>query len=516
MLDSALQFYAITLIRYSRVLLLLSPALKQIESIRLKKSAMLANKISLDESPLSGILSKYNLDNAHWDNLSHFVLRLAYSKTEELRRWLITQESQLFKYRFDSESEDTITQFLKENDLNYQPLDQEELNATIAPEDNDMQDDDGRIIGTVTLRDLLRQVPYADVSQLIYFRVPFEDAIDLLRDRKVFLSAGFAYVSRKDLSAIITTKFRARLSQHLSMTCRATSQMKQDPRIVPLLSMLGKQYINPTYQAGKIEGAVTKEQIPQLADRSFPLCMQTLYSGLKADNHLKHSGRMQFGLFLKGIGLSLADALAFWKQSFARKTPPEKFDKEYAYNIRHNYGKEGKRMTYTPYSCIKIINGVGDGHAGCPFKNWDDSSIRAKMRLRNFTPLQSEEVLTLVKGQHFQIACQRWYQFTHNNTVGDAVGSHPNTYFDVSEVYWRQQEGQEGAAQGTAASAGVRSTAVKTEGYSAFPSSAASSTPSSTVPTSTAESSSSTQAADATQAAPPATQNKEGPVPMET
>ena len=31
--------------------------------------------------------------------------------------------------------------------------------------------------------------------------------------------------------------------------------------------------------------------------------------------------------------------MIFWRTEFAPKVPGDKFDKEYAYNIRHNYGE---------------------------------------------------------------------------------------------------------------------------------------------------------------------------------
>ncbi len=152
---------------------------------------------------------------------------------------------------------------------------------------------------------------------------------------------------------------------------------------------------------------------------------------------------MQFGLFLKGIGLSLADALVFWRQSFARRTPPEKFDKEYAYTIRHNYGTEGKRVQYSPYGCMKIINsqpGAGDHH-GCPFKDQDESGLKTLLRQKALERNQIDDIMSLVGGNHYQVACTRVFQFSHGNVLPDTVGNHPNSYFDASIRYFREKNG---------------------------------------------------------------------------
>lgn len=47
--------------------------------------------------------------------------------------------------------------------------------------------------------------------------------------------------------------------------------------------------------------------------------MSELHYNLKTKNHLKNGGRFQYGLFLKGIGLSLQDSLTFWRHYFTKK-----------------------------------------------------------------------------------------------------------------------------------------------------------------------------------------------------
>ena len=56
------------------------------------------------------------------------------------------------------------------------------------------------------------------------------------------------------------------------------------------------------------------DKIPFVMQRSAPLCMKALFNRMSTTpHHLKHDGRMQFGLFLKGIGVTLEDSLAWWR-----------------------------------------------------------------------------------------------------------------------------------------------------------------------------------------------------------
>lgn len=62
----------------------------------------------------------------------------------------------------------------------------------------------------------------------------------------------------------------------------------------------------------------------QLSKESFPPCMRHLHESLRRDHHLKHFARLQYGLFLKNIGLTLEQALAFWRAEFTKKMDVDK------------------------------------------------------------------------------------------------------------------------------------------------------------------------------------------------
>ncbi|XP_010250659.1 PREDICTED: probable DNA primase large subunit [Nelumbo nucifera] len=355
------------------------------------------------------------------DIISHFVLRLVYCRTEELRKWFLSMETMLFRYRFRFESLDAQRALMGEFDLPYKAVSNAELENVKEK------------LGQVA-RSISQPLPTADTT---FFKVPFEEVPDLVSGRRVFILKGYAYVAMNQVVSLVVTQFRSLLSKALVLTNRkwtSTIREQEKDRLAPIVEALSTSYIGPDYSQPKGCAEISIRDIDQIANSSFPLCMRHLFEKLREDHHLKHGGRMQLGLFLKGVDLKLDDALAFWKAEFSQKVGAERFEKEYAYSIRHNYGKEGKRTDYTPYSCQKIISstpGVGDHH-GCPYRHFSEENLRTALGKMGVSGRTAEEVMDKVRNRHYQLACTLTFEAIHGSSC-DAGINHPNQYFSDSQ-----------------------------------------------------------------------------------
>ena len=75
---------------------------------------------------------------------------------------------------------------------------------------------------------------------------------------------------------------------------------------MPILTHLGQGFLtggvsseytpSDSFEDGE---ELKAEMIDDMARRHWPLCMRHLHDNLKKDRHLKHYGRLQYGLFLK-------------------------------------------------------------------------------------------------------------------------------------------------------------------------------------------------------------------------
>lgn len=61
-------------------------------------------------------------------------------------------------------------------------------------------------------------VPSSTPTDAQIFKVHFTHALDLVKNRKVFLRGGFAYVPFPDLAGVIAAKFRSYISESLSVS----------------------------------------------------------------------------------------------------------------------------------------------------------------------------------------------------------------------------------------------------------------------------------------------------------
>lgn len=192
--------------------------------------------------------SKSIWQNRARDHFSHFILRLAYCRTEDLRRWFVAQELDAFRWRCDMASDDEISDFMMAFNLKFIEVTEEEK-TTLAPQ---------------LLSVLQSQFQKGTEDSLIkstYFRVHFTEALDLVRKRSVLISDGFCYVPASEMRTLLHFMFKSLLTQNLSLTAKALPNLDEDDRLIKMLSELDRRYTGEEDFSANGEQATVKPEM---------------------------------------------------------------------------------------------------------------------------------------------------------------------------------------------------------------------------------------------------------------
>ncbi|KDQ15373.1 hypothetical protein BOTBODRAFT_31695 [Botryobasidium botryosum FD-172 SS1] len=361
------------------------------------------------------------------DHVSHFILRLAFCRSEELRRRFVKAETTLFRVRYENSAPADREKFIEAHNVGGDTVDVQKDPALLKQ-----------------LQKVAASAAHATLEKS-YYKVPWTQVPDLVATRRVYLKGGFAYVPLSLQPNIIYQKFQQNLERALEQTAKALPRLDEDDRLVPILEHLSKGFVagvSGEYRAGEgIDGEVTADMVDEIARKHFPMCMRSLHETLRADRHLKHAGRLQFTLFLKAMGVSVEEAIVFWRKGYGQSMTDDKFNKEYKYNIRHSYGLEGKRADYPAMNCQRIItqNGPGPGEThGCPFCHHSIDNLTSSLTSVYRITAQADlmEIQRAVKDGFYHVACTRVFEITHAERgvkKGEGLGAgesvaHPNKY----------------------------------------------------------------------------------------
>lgn len=216
------------------------------------------------------------------DFLSHFILRLAYCRSEDYRRWFLARELEFFKLKFlNTERKEDVILFMRKSNLDYAPISESEKQGLAA-----------NLINSTS-----KGVSFETTS---FYKVHFTQVLDLVRGRRVLIRSGFAYVPHQDLVSILRSLFRTKLSLALSTCLANLPALEADERLARILRGLHNSYTGNDYSVQKDQNQIPYTAIDGLSKKSFAPCMRAMYETFKTTHHLRNTARLEFGLFLKG------------------------------------------------------------------------------------------------------------------------------------------------------------------------------------------------------------------------
>lgn len=287
------------------------------------------DKDSLRRKVIAEYLPLKTEENILHDRVSHYLLCLVFSFFKEDWSWFVAAEQELFHQRLQhapSELDNLLKSYEK-----------------VPPSDWD---------------DSLYEM-YSRKKPILY-KLPFEQALPLIKAHAVVLKEGFAYVPRPEMRSVLVKRLGdsvrsnlARAEKNVTVWCEGLVEEVVD----------GISRHVPRIHRKEIPSlGVEASQLSTLS-KYMPRCMAKHMEEIIGTGKAKHSIRTQFGFFMKAIGVTKDGAIAFWRAHLA----VHDFDKQYLPELSHHYSKN-----YQPFTCRKLIDlkvcpyvGKGNPQAEC-------------------------------------------------------------------------------------------------------------------------------------------------------
>ncbi len=203
--------------------------------------------------------------------------------------------------------------------------------------------------------------------------VRFWSAPRLLKRKRGILRSGWILTPTDFLIKEIKWKFQRKLNEVIK---KLIVEKKAGSQKILVLENAMRELSE--YWTKKRDVVVPKREFSLKGRRLYeridlwPLCMKVLLSRYEATGYLSHGERLQLGLFLKKLGMTLEEQLQFWYKAVDNLGMSwEEFERKGGYHIKHIYGVVGSRKDYEAPKCETIISKYF-----CPFKALSSEQIK--------------------------------------------------------------------------------------------------------------------------------------------
>lgn len=378
----------------------------------------------------SCVYNEYVVEGSLYDNVGHFMLCIVAILGENtgFTQFLLKAELELFKRRLYALSAYDFRCLAKK------------LLRSIRKQDYvpDFINPLRLLCQYLTIKKIAHHVCLQHFNECVTHTISlnFKHCLSLVAKRQVELKNGMVSLPCGKWKEYLTHLFLTNLKHRINTT--KLEPLKNDPRLIELLNKFKKELF-PFVTKSTTDILLSNEV--DIVSKVFPPCMLNLHQNLRKRHRLSHSQRFYYSLFLKDIGMPVEEAVDFWKAEYGQSPNGshncchqwERDEKKYLYGIRHMYGLEGRRKSYTSVSCQRIQSSdTSCNEGGCPFKSFDNLQTLLLQNNRSCTDTLLSKINELKKSHQYSKACILYLKSFQPNCDNLSYNLTPVKYYNVA------------------------------------------------------------------------------------